>query len=153
MGIKPTISDAKGTLSTAVQTYLLSINLRYSLTGYYFHRSHMRHMRQMNNMMNSLFSDPFGMLGEGPLSIMGGRRGNALMPYMPQMPSLNRLFAGMPREDMMPCSAATTGKTCLQTIILIMALIELHMLKSVHLQLMFNSILEFIYFIINISSI
>ncbi|XP_045775095.1 myeloid leukemia factor isoform X3 [Maniola jurtina] len=58
-----------------------------------FFGSHMRHMRQMNNMMNSLFSDPFGMMGESPLSIMGARRGNALMPYMPQMPSLNRLFA------------------------------------------------------------
>lgn len=58
-------------------------------------RSHMRHMRQMNNMMNSLFSDPFGMLGEGPLAIMGARRGNALMPFMPQMPSLNRLFTGI----------------------------------------------------------
>ncbi|XP_052743374.1 myeloid leukemia factor isoform X2 [Bicyclus anynana] len=58
-----------------------------------FFGSHMRHMRQMNNMMNSLFSDPFGMLGEGPLSIMGGRRGNAMMPYMPQMPSINRLLA------------------------------------------------------------
>lgn len=55
----------------------------------------MRHMRQMNNMMNSLFSDPFGMLGEGPLAIMGARRGNALMPFMPQMPSLNRLFTGI----------------------------------------------------------
>ncbi|CAH2243267.1 jg17373 [Pararge aegeria aegeria] len=57
-----------------------------------FFGSHMRHMRQMNNMMNSLFSDPFGMLGESPLAIMGARRGNAMMPYMPQMPSLNRLF-------------------------------------------------------------
>ncbi|XP_038222657.1 myeloid leukemia factor [Zerene cesonia] len=58
-----------------------------------FFGSHMRHMRQMSNMMNSLFSDPFGMLGEGPLSIMGPRHGSALMPFMPQMPSLNRLFA------------------------------------------------------------
>ncbi|OWR52203.1 myeloid leukemia factor isoform X2 [Danaus plexippus] len=60
-----------------------------------FFGSHMRHMRQMNNMMNSLFSDPFGMLGEGPLAIMGARRGNALMPFMPQMPSLNRLFTDL----------------------------------------------------------
>lgn len=63
-----------------------------------FFGSHMRHMRQMSNMMNSLFSDPFGMLGgygsEGPLAIMGPRRGNAMMPFMPQMPSLNRLFTG-----------------------------------------------------------
>ncbi|KAG6447498.1 hypothetical protein O3G_MSEX004978 [Manduca sexta] len=44
-------------------------------------------------MMNSLFSDPFGMLGgEGPLAIAGPRHGSALMPFMPQMPSLNRLF-------------------------------------------------------------
>lgn len=61
-----------------------------------FFGSHMRHMRQMNNMMNSLFSDPFGMLGgDGPLAIMGPRRGNALMPFMPQMPSLNRLFSDL----------------------------------------------------------
>ncbi|XP_075980062.1 myeloid leukemia factor isoform X2 [Anticarsia gemmatalis] len=61
-----------------------------------FFGSHMRHMRHMNNMMNSLFSDPFGMLGgDGPLAIMGPRRGGgAMMPFMPQMPSLNRLFAG-----------------------------------------------------------
>lgn len=58
-------------------------------------RSHMRHMRQMNNMMNSLFSDPFGMLGGvGPLAIAGPRHGGALMPFMPQMPSMNRLFSG-----------------------------------------------------------
>jgi hypothetical protein len=55
----------------------------------------MRHMRHMNNMMNSLFSDPFGMLGgAGPLAIGGPRHGSALMPFMPQMPSLNRLFSG-----------------------------------------------------------
>lgn len=55
----------------------------------------MRHMRQMNNMMNSLFSDPFGMLGgDGPLAIMGPHHGNAMMPFMPQMPTLNRLFTG-----------------------------------------------------------
>lgn len=51
-------------------------------------------MRQMNNMMNSLFSDPFGMLGEVPLAIGGPRHGSALMPFMPQMPSLNKLFTG-----------------------------------------------------------
>ncbi|KAH9640310.1 hypothetical protein HF086_001662 [Spodoptera exigua] len=58
-----------------------------------FFGSHMRQMRQMNNMMNSLFADPFGMFGgEGPLSIMGPRHSNAMMPFMPQMPALNRLF-------------------------------------------------------------
>lgn len=61
-----------------------------------FFGSQMRHMRQMNSMMNSLFSDPFGMLGvdQGALSIMGPRPGNAMMHFMPQMPSINRLFAG-----------------------------------------------------------
>ncbi|KAL0822046.1 hypothetical protein ABMA28_005416 [Loxostege sticticalis] len=59
-----------------------------------FFGSHMRHMRQMNNMMNSLFSDPFGMLGGGgPLALTGPRHGSSLMPFMPQMPSLNRLFS------------------------------------------------------------
>lgn len=59
----------------------------------------MRHMRQMNSfMMNSLFSDPFGMLGGGgPLAITGPGHGspmNTMMPFMPQMPSMNRLFTG-----------------------------------------------------------
>ncbi|XP_048478777.1 myeloid leukemia factor isoform X1 [Plutella xylostella] len=68
-----------------------------------FFGSHMRHMRQMNNMMNSLFSDPFGMLGGmgmgmggmggGHLALTGHRHGGAMMPFMPQMPSLNRLFS------------------------------------------------------------
>ncbi|XP_037292924.1 myeloid leukemia factor isoform X2 [Manduca sexta] len=66
-----------------------------------FFGSHMRHMRQMNNMMNSLFSDPFGMLGgEGPLAIAGPRHGSALMPFMPQMPSLNRLFRDLDHGQM-----------------------------------------------------
>ncbi|CAG9788917.1 unnamed protein product [Diatraea saccharalis] len=65
-----------------------------------FFGSHMRHMRQMNNMMNSLFSDPFGMLGGGgPLAITGPRHGSSLMPFMPQMPSLNRLFSGITDID------------------------------------------------------
>ncbi|CAH2984279.1 unnamed protein product [Chilo suppressalis] len=65
-----------------------------------FFGSHMRHMRQMNNMMNSLFSDPFGMLGGGgPLAIAGPRHGSSLMPFMPQMPSLNRLFSGISDID------------------------------------------------------
>ncbi|CAK1555533.1 unnamed protein product [Leptosia nina] len=60
-----------------------------------FFGSHMRHMRQMSHMMNSMFSDPFGMMGDGPLSIMGPRHGSSLMPFMPQMPSLNSLmFSG-----------------------------------------------------------
>ncbi|XP_063536974.1 myeloid leukemia factor isoform X2 [Cydia strobilella] len=65
-----------------------------------FFGSHMRHMRQMNNMMNSLFSDPFGMLG-GPLSLMPrsnmgmGMGGMSMMPFMPQMPQMNRLFSDL----------------------------------------------------------
>lgn len=58
---------------------------------------HMRSMRQMNNMMNSLFADPFGMLGgmeniAGP-SLVGPRAGTALMPFMggPNM-NMNRLL-------------------------------------------------------------
>ncbi|XP_035443824.2 myeloid leukemia factor isoform X3 [Spodoptera frugiperda] len=66
-----------------------------------FFGSHMRQMRQMNNMMNSLFADPFGMFGgEGPLSIMGPRHTNAMMPFMPQMPALNRLFTDMGSGNM-----------------------------------------------------
>lgn len=64
-----------------------------------FFGSHMRHMRQMNNMMSSLFNDPFGMFGDptgGRLAIGGPRHGSSLMPFMPQMPSLNinRLLSG-----------------------------------------------------------
>ncbi|KAJ2940385.1 hypothetical protein O0L34_g62 [Tuta absoluta] len=65
-----------------------------------FFGSHMRTMRQMNNMMNSLFSDPFGMMGGmgamggSPLAIGGPRHGSSLMPFMPQMPSFDRLFSG-----------------------------------------------------------
>jgi hypothetical protein len=51
-------------------------------------------MRQMNNMMNSLFADPFMMLGGG----FGGFPNNALMmgPSRNQMmiPQMNRLLAG-----------------------------------------------------------
>lgn len=67
-------------------------------------------------MMNSLFSDPFGMLGGGgSLAITGPGHGspmtaissmnsmnpmnsmnamNSMMPFMPQMPALNRMFTG-----------------------------------------------------------
>ncbi|GBP08920.1 Myeloid leukemia factor [Eumeta japonica] len=56
--------------------------------------SHMRHVRHMNSMMNSLLSDPFGMFGGGgPLAIDAARGGSSLVPFMPQMPSLNRLFS------------------------------------------------------------
>ncbi|CAH0725492.1 unnamed protein product, partial [Brenthis ino] len=76
-----------------------------------FFGSHMRHMRHMNNMMNSLFSDPFGMLGEGPLSIMGPRRGNSLMPYMPPMPSLNRLFTADLSDGHMSAGSSFSSST------------------------------------------
>ncbi|XP_041982315.1 myeloid leukemia factor isoform X2 [Aricia agestis] len=59
-----------------------------------FFGPHMRHMQQMNNFMSSMFSDPFGMLNDGPLAIGGPRHGGALMPFMPQMP-INRLFSDM----------------------------------------------------------
>ncbi|XP_053610231.1 myeloid leukemia factor isoform X2 [Plodia interpunctella] len=75
-----------------------------------FFGSHMRHMRQMNNMMNSMFSDPFGMLGGGgPLALTGPRHGNALMPFMPQMPSLTRLFSGNIEGNMGAGSSFTSS--------------------------------------------
>ncbi|XP_055533974.1 myeloid leukemia factor [Wyeomyia smithii] len=57
---------------------------------------HMRSMRQMNNMMNSLFADPFGMLGgldsiAGP-SLVGPRGGSAMMPFMGPSMNMNRLL-------------------------------------------------------------
>ncbi|CAH0588836.1 unnamed protein product [Chrysodeixis includens] len=77
-----------------------------------FFGSHMRHMRQMNNMMNSLFSDPFGMMGgESPLAIMGPRRGNAMMPFMPQMPTLNRLFTDMDGSNMHAAGSSFSSST------------------------------------------
>ncbi|XP_018564949.1 myeloid leukemia factor isoform X2 [Anoplophora glabripennis] len=63
--------------------------------------SHMRHMRQMSNMMNSLFSDPFGMMGGSMYGDFENRalthhRHNSLMsPFsMPLMPNFNRLLSG-----------------------------------------------------------
>ncbi|XP_050677234.1 myeloid leukemia factor isoform X2 [Leptidea sinapis] len=58
-----------------------------------FFGSHMRNIHRMNSMMNSLFTHPFGMLNDGPLSIMGPRHDSSLMPFMPAMPQLNRLFS------------------------------------------------------------
>ncbi|XP_053670986.1 myeloid leukemia factor [Anopheles nili] len=60
---------------------------------------HMRSMRHMSNMLNSLFPDPFGMLGGvgggGMESIAAGpafgMRHNALMPFM--QPNMNRLLS------------------------------------------------------------
>lgn len=76
-----------------------------------FFGSHMRHMRQMNNMMNSFFSDPFGMLSESPLSIMGSRRSNSLMPLMPPMPSLNRLFTADLSDGHMSAGSSFSSST------------------------------------------
>ncbi|KAL3273450.1 hypothetical protein HHI36_014894 [Cryptolaemus montrouzieri] len=64
-----------------------------------FFGSHMRTMRQMNNMMNSLFADPFCMMGGfGNMNSALPSRGmqnNSLMPYsMPMMPNFNRLLSG-----------------------------------------------------------
>lgn len=55
----------------------------------------MRQMRQMSTMMNSIMAgDPFGMFGGMGLGGMP-RHSTSLMPFMPQMPAINRLFAGM----------------------------------------------------------
>ncbi|KAM3957929.1 myeloid leukemia factor isoform 2-T2 [Aphomia sociella] len=65
-----------------------------------FFGSHMMHVRQMNNMMSSMFSDPFGMFGGGsPMALTGPFQGcSSLMPLMPQMPSLNRLYSDADRR-------------------------------------------------------
>ncbi|XP_050347823.1 myeloid leukemia factor isoform X2 [Nymphalis io] len=76
-----------------------------------FFGSHMRHMRQMNNMMNSLFADPFGMLGDGPLAITGSRHGSSMMPFMPQMPSLNRLFTADLSDGHMSAGSSFSSST------------------------------------------
>ncbi|KAJ8957313.1 hypothetical protein NQ314_006561 [Rhamnusium bicolor] len=60
---------------------------------------HVRQMRHMSNMMNSLFSDPFGMMGGfGDLDnrALAHRHQNSLMsPFsMPIMPNFNRLLSG-----------------------------------------------------------
>lgn len=66
-----------------------------------FSSAHMRSMRQMNNMMNSLFADPFGMMGGfgmgGPPALTMGSR-HSMVPFgFPPMPQLNmnRLLSGM----------------------------------------------------------
>lgn len=56
-------------------------------------------MRQMNNMMNSLFADPFGMMGGfGDFenrALTHRNMHNTLMPFaMPGMPNINRLLSG-----------------------------------------------------------
>ncbi|XP_046969352.1 myeloid leukemia factor isoform X2 [Vanessa cardui] len=76
-----------------------------------FFGSHMRHMRQMNNMMNSLFADPFGMLGDGPLALTGSRHGGSMMPFMPQMPSLNRLFTADLTDGHMSAGSSFSSST------------------------------------------
>ncbi|XP_026474017.1 myeloid leukemia factor-like isoform X1 [Ctenocephalides felis] len=65
-----------------------------------FFGAHMRSMRQMNNMMNSLFADPFGMMGGfgmgGPPALTMGSR-HSMVPFgFPPMPQLNmnRLLSG-----------------------------------------------------------
>lgn len=78
-----------------------------------FFRYHMRYMRQMNNMMNSLFSDPFGMLGGngGPLAIMGPRHGSSLTPFMPQISPLDRLCIDLDNNHMRPGSSFSSSST------------------------------------------
>lgn len=76
---------------------------------------HMRSMRQMNNMLNSLFSDPFGMLGGGMESIAAGpafgMRHNALMPAMFTPPPMNRLLNMGPVDGASFCSSSVISMT------------------------------------------
>ncbi|KAK9729324.1 Myelodysplasia-myeloid leukemia factor 1-interacting protein [Popillia japonica] len=62
-----------------------------------FFGSHVRTMRHMNNMMNSLFADPFGMMGndygERALTHRANSH-NSLMPFGFPMPNINRLLSG-----------------------------------------------------------
>uniref|UniRef100_A0A182QWC8 Myeloid leukemia factor n=1 Tax=Anopheles farauti TaxID=69004 RepID=A0A182QWC8_9DIPT len=78
---------------------------------------HMRSMRQMSNMLNSLFSDPFGMMGGvgGMESIAAGpafgMRHNALMPFMAP-PPMNRLLSiGGPSDGPSFCSSSVISMT------------------------------------------
>ncbi|XP_320679.5 myeloid leukemia factor isoform X2 [Anopheles gambiae] len=78
---------------------------------------HMRSMRHMSNMLNSLFSDPFGMMGGvggGLESIAAGpafgMRHNAMMPFMP--PTMNRLLSvGGPADGPSYCSSSVISMT------------------------------------------
>lgn len=77
---------------------------------------HMRSMRQMNNMLNSLFSDPFGMLGGGMEAITAGPafglRHNALMPAtMFSPPPMNRLLSMGPVDGASFCSSSVISMT------------------------------------------
>ncbi|XP_052861798.1 myeloid leukemia factor [Anopheles cruzii] len=75
---------------------------------------HMRSMRQMNNMLNSLFSDPFGMLGGGGMESIGvgpagfGMRHNALMPFMAPTMGMNRLLSPAGVPDMGPSYSSSS---------------------------------------------
>lgn len=68
----------------------------------------MQSMQRMNSMMNSMFADPFGLMGQmQPPAIMDGRNphngmvqmpGMQMMPFgFPPMPSMNigRMFSNM----------------------------------------------------------
>lgn len=64
----------------------------------------MRHMRHMNNMMNSLFSNPFGMMGtlggyddfeNRALTHRHSMHNSLMSPFsMPLIPNFNRLLSG-----------------------------------------------------------
>ncbi|XP_052894465.1 myeloid leukemia factor [Anopheles moucheti] len=76
---------------------------------------HMRSMRQMSSMLNSLFSDPFGMMGGGGMEAITagpafGMRHNAMMPFMP--PTMNRLLnVGGPADGASFCSSSVISMT------------------------------------------
>lgn len=54
----------------------------------------MRQMRQMNSMMNTMFADPFGMMGD--MGMLMGPSHNSMMPYMPDgMMNMNRMMNGI----------------------------------------------------------
>lgn len=80
-----------------------------------FFGSHMRSMHQMNEMMNSMFSNPFGMLGMGPPAIasslgtthMNDRSRTDLMPF--GFPGMNRMFEGIDHMGNTDCHSFSSS--------------------------------------------
>lgn len=86
-----------------------------------FFGSHMRSMHQMNDMMNSMFSNPFGMLGMGPPAIasslgtahMNDRSRTDLMPF--GFPSMSRMFGNIDQMGNPDCHSFSSSTVMTMT--------------------------------------
>lgn len=89
-----------------------------------FFGSHMQSMQRINSMMNSMFADPFGMMG-GPQAIMDGHHQQNRMGGMQMMPfgfpamqsmSMGRLFSDLENMNQNPnCHSYTSSSIMTMT--------------------------------------